>query len=350
MRYYCYAALIVCGVAQGADYVLPATQTTFNDVGPGIHCATAYATDLDGDESGPSNTVCSPTPKLWEWQAPTENTDGSPLTDLDSYRLSLAVQLEAPGAIDADTSMDWAHSHGEGNVSFAYTEGEDATGSGTSASVTLLAAPSEGDLVVAYVSTNMSSGTLSSDDGMTEGLEETPSGKTARHAMYWLVAGASEPSTYSVTLTQSAGWGMWVKVFTSASDAEEDVSERASHIQGSADTNLIMGAINGRTTLNNSLSVIGGGMDNRAALENYTTADNSFVSVLGQSDNQVTGGAHRIYTTDGETVSYDVSITATSVSSETYSIHMSFVEGGGAGATPKGVFSNPFSGPFGGPI
>jgi len=329
------------------------------------------------------------------WDEPTENENGTPLTDLASYEIHSGCTI--PGAYDrvdtlsapatayivenifGDTcyfaaiavnsggvkslfsneaikiladlpdppsslSITWTESEGN-ELAFGYTGGAFNTGNSASASVTHGLTINSGDLVVAYINSN-STTAVSADAGgttFTDAANEVPTSETARQALFWKIAGASEPASYSFTVG-SANWQVFVKVFTSANDAVVDAAARTQREATSA-TTIVAGAIDTQVISDNAVSVIFGGKDNRrGSTELYTVADNSYVGILGDAAVQMAAGAHRIYTT-GETFSGTVTIETAdandSRNDRTYSIHMSFVEGGGGGTTYNESFSSP---------
>ena len=224
-------------------------------------------------------------------------------------------------------------------MAFTYTGGNTAGGTGTSASITHGLTINAGDLVSMYVDAN-STTAMSADaagSAWTEAVDEIPSGETARQGLWWKIAGASEPSSYSVTIG-SGGWRIIVKVFSSDNPAEVDAAA-TTHRQGSKSTSLVCGAVNGAVISDNALSLVFGGKDNRASSNTYTTADNSYTGVVADHNNQDAGSCHRIYGA-GTTFSGDVTISATAVNDNTYSAHISFVEGAGGGGAVIPVIVN----------
>lgn len=214
-------------------------------------------------------------------------------------------------------------------MSFTYAGG--ATASGTTGPADTGAhgiTINSGDLVTVYVGIN-GTGSLTPDDaGWNTVIDEIPAGETARHALYWRVAGASEPSNYSWTMGTSAEWRTIIKVFPGSNPTIDAAIN--SHIQTSAATKLLCGAYDGQIISDGAVAVIFGGKDNRFTAEAYTLADHSYVSVLGNRLDQYSAGAHRIYVT-GETGSGDIQIDVADLNDNrddfTYSCHMSFVEG-----------------------
>lgn len=213
-------------------------------------------------------------------------------------------------------------------MAWGYTGGATNGGSGATADITHGLTINSGDLVVAYINAN-ASGAVSNDGGgavWTEAVNETPAGETARQALFWKVAGGSEPASYSWTLSGSAQYRVIVKVFTLSQAPVLDSS--ASTTTAATSTSVVVEAIDGATISDDALSIVFGGKDNREGIGNsFTSADNSYVGVLGDSGDQVTAGAHRIYTT-GEIFSGNVTISGTSsINDSTYSSHIAFVEG-----------------------
>lgn len=224
-------------------------------------------------------------------------------------------------------------------LTIAYTGGATNGGSGTSASVTHGQAINSGDLVVVYLNYNNATGSITDDGGeFTEEVKEQPSTKTAQQAFYWKISDGTEPSAFTFTLGTSTNWRLITKVFTSATDAAVDTAANPSYYSG-GDSFLRCDAIDGEVINDNTLSIICGGKDTRYGSGNfqaYDTADNSFLSTLGDTGEQAAAMAHRIYTTDGETFSGYVQLDVTdlndNISSQTYSIHITFAESAAAAA------------------
>ena len=222
-------------------------------------------------------------------------------------------------------------------AAFSYTGG--ASNTGTSAApgtgvhgITI----NSGDLVVVYV--NVNDGATAITHGGSEGTaftiagDESVTGETARQAMAWKVAGASEPTSYTFA-SGNAEWRVLIKVFSSATDAEVDATV-ATSVSAVSQQDLRCDAIDGQVISDNAVSIVACGKDFRSTEEAYTTSELSYGDVLGGTAGQISGMAHRIYTT-GETFSGLVSIdTADGQDGRndvTYSIHMSWVESSGGG-------------------
>lgn len=217
-------------------------------------------------------------------------------------------------------------------MAFSYVGGNVAHGTATTISLSHGQTISEGDLVYIYVNRNDDASISLPTGGTTfiEALQETPPSETAKHAVFWKIAGASEPSSYSIGLGSSSLYQAHVRVYSSAEDAEVDAAATSDVFTGTAD--LVVTAVNGESISNDALSIIAAGKDNSATV-NYTGANNSYVNALGSGDGRFTGTAHRIFTT-GETFSQNVTFTddAEPVTDVSYSIHISFVESAGTPA------------------
>lgn len=221
-------------------------------------------------------------------------------------------------------------------ATITYTGGARAGGTSTSASVTHGQTINSGDLVVAYVNSN-STDAISADAGgvsFTEEVDETPAGDTARHAFYWKIAGASEPSSYSFTVG-SAQWQVIVKVFAADDTIVEDAAAVSSRY-ATLSQSIVIDAIDGETISDGAVSIVAGGHDNRTPsifFDDATPTD--YVGELGKADDQSAGMAHKIYTT-GATFSGNVDIAPNNFSNNdsTHNVHMSFVEFTGSSDTP----------------
>ena len=321
------------------------------------------------------------------WTEPTQNDDGSPLTDLASYEIhygcsqsgaygtveyldapatsytvlglpdvgscyfaakavnSVGISsvysneatryfgsLEVPGTV-TDTAITWRESV---SVGFAYTGGTTNAGSGTTPSTgTHGITINSGDLVVVYVNSNTTGGVVpvAGGEAFTEAFDELFTDKSASLALYWKVAGGSEPGAYTFTHT-NAEWRVVIKVFTSATDAVVDAVASTAISVGNTVT-LVCDAPSGVTVAANAVSIVVGAKDNRANDEAYTVADQSYVSTVGNKATQAAAMAHRIWTTGGTdaTVTLETADGNDFNSETTFSGHISFVESGGGAST-----------------
>lgn len=217
-------------------------------------------------------------------------------------------------------------------MAFSYTGGAYNGGSsGTASTGTHGITINSGDLVVLGINYNSSTGTITADQsGWTTALSEVPSGETARHALYWKVAGGSEASAYTFTLSTSSNWQVCLKVFTSATDAEVD-SAAVSAVDESSVLAMECTAINGRTVATDGLGIIMGGKDTRGSDTDYTGSNQSYVSPIGQPENQAMAMSHRIGAHSGIS-QVNMSGPVATPADRTYSIHISFVESSAGGS------------------
>ena len=216
-------------------------------------------------------------------------------------------------------------------MAFTHVESAQNNGTATNGTITLAAAPSSGDLVVAYVNRN-GTDSISIDaagSAWTEVVNEIPSGETGRQAQHWKIAGASESATITWTFGSSDSYQVIVKVFSSLTDAEVDSAINTTR-DASKSSNMVVEAVDGAVISDDAVSLVFCGKDTRPVGGTYTTADNSYVSVTGVTDDQDSASAHRIYTT-GTTFSGSITINdaGPSTNDNTYSTHMSFVESAG---------------------
>lgn len=219
-------------------------------------------------------------------------------------------------------------------MAWSFVGATEDNGNSTSASVTHGLTINSGDLVVAYLNVNGPETITADDAGWTEAINETPSGETAQHALYWREAGGSEPASYSWSLGGSNFWRAQVRVYRGSAGPSVDSAAVSAESSGN-NQQVVCNAIDGATISDDAVSIVFGGKDNRDPTpEAYTTADNSFTEVLGNKPDQIAAGAHRIFTT-GTTFSGSVTIQTADGndgrSDITYSVHISFVEGGGGG-------------------
>lgn len=222
-------------------------------------------------------------------------------------------------------------------MAFAHQESVLASGSsGLSGSVTLAGAPSDGELVIAFVHVDGTSNSISmsESDGGAAWTEFTgspfePSVGSHRIAAYWKIA-ASEPATYNFDFGTSDSWSGVVEVYSSAAAPEID-SAFNSATYSTNSTDLVCNAIDGAVISADSLSIVMVAKDRRNATSTpYDTVDNGYTVGAADSQNQATGTAHKI--SAGETFSGNVTLSLTGGDGRNYacsSFHVSFSEASG---------------------
>ncbi len=208
--------------------------------------------------------------------------------------------VELPGPV-ANLNIEWQESPLEPEVAFGYVGGAtDGAGSGTTASVTHSLSISSGDLVVAYLNYNDASASITPSQTWDGSDSETPSGETTQQAIYYKIAGGSEPSAYEWTLGASDSWRVVVQVFSVTSGSVTVDAAINFGKASSTETYLQVNAVNGEAVSDDSLSVIFAGKDNRSSSGAYTTmtsATTNYVGVVGATDYQASAGAYEIIST-----------------------------------------------------
>ena len=214
----------------------------------------------------------------------------------------------------------------------SYTRGGSSAATWDTGTIT---APSDGDLVYIYIHSNGASGFTIDAAGSTWEtaiLNAAAASEGAYHAIYWKVAGASEPTSYSGT-GASAEYRSITKVTAGGGTGWEIDASLSQSRTTSKFTSMISEAQNGATVSSNSISFITSGKDRRGGTAlAYTTADNSYTGVVGNRLYQNTAGAHRVFA-PGQTISVDVTITPVDASDNIFSTHVSFIESGGSPAS-----------------
>lgn len=206
--------------------------------------------------------------------------------------------------------------------------------SSTSASVTVTTAPPAGRLVVACINRNTNDAIVNDAGGApwTQAINEGVTSETARLAVFWKIAGASEPSTYTFSFNSGDDYyQMCVQTFSSSTDAE--IVESPSIVRDTSTSgDIVCEASDGITVSSGEVGIVFGGKDNRfGSGGTYTTATGGFVNVLGEADNQESAMAHKIFSS-GETLGViTLSSAGSTATDHTYSVYLSFRESSGAG-------------------
>ena len=183
-------------------------------------------------------------------------------------------------------------------MSFTYTDGATAGGNSTSADTGVHGIEiNVGDLVVFFVNSNSSTPpSVDSDTGATWTTEfaEKPTSETASHGLAWKVADGSEPTSYSWT-TGSAAWQCILKVFSAHRAFTVDSVAATDFASVTSNEEINMEAQSGKTIAAGGLSIITGAKDNRFGTpRDYVTLDESYVSPVGNNQDQGCVMAHRI--------------------------------------------------------
>ena len=236
-------------------------------------------------------------------------------------------------------------------MAFTFEHSNEGTGNTGVPTVDLTGiVPADGELVVIYIHSNQSTTEITHGGGegtaFTRALHEVdPGDETATHAMFWKIAGASEPTDSYDFSTASQYWRIIMYVFSATGTIVVD-SAAAAAISVTQQLYMNMTAQSGKTIATNAVSVVFGGKDTRETVEGnseaYTDADNSYTGVLGNNFQQVTAGAYRIWVTGGSgptNIRIDTADDDDNKNDVTYSMHISFVESGGSTVNTKTLIS-----------
>lgn len=213
-----------------------------------------------------------------------------------------------------------------------YNSGQDTT-----PTITLASAPASGELIVLYVVGNTAGTAFSLTAGseFTEVFEQNLSGvgETGREMLLCKVADASEPSTYTWSGGNSK-WSVHARVYDGGGGAETPTLDSSDGNAGVDFAAIECDAVNGAVIPNNALSICIAAFDNnRASTNPYTSADQSFVNVIGDHIGRMSGSCDRFFTT-GETFGNIVIMSsgADGGTDAPFSHHLSFTETGAGGA------------------
>lgn len=205
------------------------------------------------------------------------------------------------------------------------------TGTDTAVSVALTSAPSSGDLVVAFgnYNANTASETITPGQTWDASGSVTPGSETTQHWWGYKVAGGSEPSTYTWTLSGGTNHQFHVAVF-SASAGTPTLASGGNTFQKITVTpnddieSTLPSSFGSHAT--GALSILSAGVDNRNGTGfDYDGADDGFTAGIGTdygtSGTQAMGFAYQIWPSGG------------SVTGST------FITNAGGGAPDADVFS-----------
>jgi hypothetical protein len=120
-----------------------------------------------------------------------------------------------------------------GGGSISETGSATNVGGGTTASVTHGQTIAANDVIVAIIHSNDAGNDVTTDNNgayaFTEEFEETNSSETSSYAIYYRVAGASEPATYSWNINNDTEWSIQIRIFSGVDTASVwDVAPSAS--------------------------------------------------------------------------------------------------------------------------
>ena len=136
-----------------------------------------------------------------------------------------ADDISATGVNLTQIHYRWRNDDGGetvGGGSISETGSATSTGGSTPASITHGLTINANDVIVAMIHVNTNSTDISDNNGafpFIEQVEEVNGGTSSRYAIYYRVAGASEPASYSFDLGGSWAWSMQIRVFSGVDTA-----------------------------------------------------------------------------------------------------------------------------------
>lgn len=204
--------------------------------------------------------------------------------------------------------------------------------SGSTASLTHGLNITSGDIVIALIHSNNNGATIT--DTSTGGgawtiavQDRGESGKTMKYSLYWKIANGSEPADYSWDVGGNTRWSIGLMVFDTENTPTVDASPTF-FLESSATNGGECASI---TVAVDSLAVCFAMDDNLN--EPSDTVDNGYTFNITQGGGigQTIAGAYKIATSAG--ASGITTFSTMGQSSESYSVHMSFVDGAGGGGS-----------------
>lgn len=230
---------------------------------------------------------------------------------------------------------------------FSYVGGNSSSGYGVSADIVHGLTISEGDLLVVHVNRNDEK-LISSTSGGTSWNEAIqvmpPPTETASQAVYWKVAGASEPASYSFELNVLSGsedeYAITIHQFSVTGGTPQIELAATSNHNATSSPDLVVQAHAGRVNPAGSLSIVAAGKDREQAAQTWTAVSEGFLGIQGSGDGRSTATAYKIHSAE-ETINNDVVFTSSGAtgSDATYSIHLSFSIAGADTTAP--ILSSP---------
>ena len=216
---------------------------------------------------------------------------------LKQTNFSLDGAVSAAGAIVKQINFQLQGGGAAGT--FTYVGGADEQRNDGAVQIThgLGASIQSGDLIVAFVHINNTTVITPDQSWDAELFDENPDPgtETARCAMYWKVATASEPATYTWTAGTVLS-GVTLKVFRPSGGTLQVDLAALKALNASSINNIRSTAQNGRTAATDAVSIVAGGKDNRTNANDPVTGvtGTGYTGAIGNGQHQITGMAHKI--------------------------------------------------------
>jgi len=167
------------------------------------------------------------------------------------------------------------------------------------------------DVVIALIHVNNETPNIADNNGansFTEQIQETNGSETSGYAIFYRIAGASEPSTYSWTLDGSWEWSIQIRVFSgvdnsSVWDVAPSTSTKSYAASGTSATALTM-----TTSNNGAMGIIAFFSD---SLETFSNPTNGYGTEVEPASSRAQASYIRKWTTAGATGASSATLSAT---------------------------------------
>ena len=228
--------------------------------------------------------------------------------------------------------------------SISETGSATSIGNSSAASITHGLTINADDVIVAMIAGNLAGLNFSDDNGatpFTEQFEETNGGTSSSYAIYYRVAGASEPATYSWTLGSSTDWSLQIRVFSgvdtsSVWDVAPSASTRSFDDTGTANPAI---APTMTTSANGAMGIIAFFSDSTAT---FSSPTNGYGTEVEPASSRAQASYIRTWASAGATGTSSATMSA----SNDWTAHQFALKPGGV--TPAGETMDMIEGTGGG--
>ena len=245
----------------------------------------------------------------------------------------VAISLLAGQVTPTTAAPDVFYLHTEpATGSISETGSATSIGNSSAASITHGLTINADDVIVAMIAGNLAGLNFSDDNGatpFTEQFEETNGGTSSSYAIYYRVAGASEPATYSWTLGSSTAWSLQIRVFSgvdtsSVWDVAPSASTRSFDDTGTANPAI---APTMTTSANGAMGIIAFFSDSTAT---FSSPTNGYGTEVEPASSRAQASYIRIWASAGATGTSSATMSA----SNDWTAHQFALKPGGV--TPAG--------------
>ena len=245
----------------------------------------------------------------------------------------VAISMLAGQVVPTTAAPDVFYLHTEpATGSISETGSATSIGNSSAASITHGLTINADDVIVAMIAGNLAGLNFSDDNGatpFTEQFEETNGGTSSSYAIYYRVAGASEPATYSWTLGSSTAWSLQISVFSgvdtsSVWDVAPSASTRSFDDTGTANPAV---APTMTTSADGAMGIIAFFSDSTAT---FSSPTNGYGTEVGPASSRAQASYIRIWASAGATGTSSATMSA----SNDWTAHQFALKPGGV--TPAG--------------